>query len=57
MDNEETYEEVQQATTLSISTTQYTIWKTKQGDKHNCQSSTSTPFHTTTKQTATLFTN
>ena len=49
-------EEVQQGATVSMSIRENTIWKIKQGDKYNCETSTSTPFHTTTKQTATVFT-
>ena len=49
-------EEVQQGTTVSMSIREYTKWKIKQGDKYNCETSTSTPFRTTNKQTATVFT-
>jgi len=49
-------EEMQQGTTVSMSIREYTKWKIKQGDKYNCETRTSTPFHTTTKQTATVFT-
>jgi hypothetical protein len=56
MDTEECLEKLQQGTTVSISIREYTTWKIKQGDKHKCETSTSTPFHTTTKQTAALYT-
>ena len=49
-------EEVQQGTTVSISISEYTKWKTKQDYKYNRKTSTSTPFHVTTKQTTTVFT-
>jgi len=49
-------ENAQQGTTVSMSISEYTKWKIKQGDKYNHKTSTSTPFHTTTKQTATVFT-
>ena len=49
-------EQVQQGTTVSMSIGEYTKRKIKQGDKYNCEISTSTPFHTTNKQTATVFT-
>jgi hypothetical protein len=48
--------ELQQGTTVSIRITEYTIWKINQDDEYNCETSTSTPFHTTTKQTATVYT-
>ena len=40
-------EEVQQGATVSMSIRESTIWKIKQGDKYNCE---------TSKQTATAFT-
>jgi len=49
-------EEVQNGTTVSTSISEYNKWKIKQGDKQNCETRTSTSFHTTTKQTATIFT-
>jgi len=49
-------EEVQKGITVCTSTSEYNKWKIKQGDKQNCETSTSTSFHTTTKQTATVFT-
>ena len=48
-------EEVQQGATVSMSIRENSIRKIKQGDKYNCEISTSTPFQTTTKQTATVF--
>jgi hypothetical protein len=49
-------EEVQNGTTVSTSISEYNKWKIKQDDKQNCETRTSTSFHTTTKQTATIFT-
>jgi hypothetical protein len=49
-------EELQQGTTVSISIGEYTIWKIIQHDKYNCETSNSTPLHTTTNQTATIYT-
>jgi hypothetical protein len=49
-------EELQHGTTVSITIRKYALWKTTQVDKYNCETSTSIPFHTPTKQTATVYT-
>ena len=49
-------EEVQKGTAVSMSISECNKWKIKQGDKQNCETSSSTAFHTATKQTAAVFT-
>jgi hypothetical protein len=56
MDNEETYETGATSNYIFPSASQVTPRNIKQGDQYNCQTSTSIPFHTATKQTATLYT-
>ena len=48
-------EEVQQGTTVTMSIREYTIWKLNRVTS-TTETSNSTPFHTTTKQTATELT-